>query len=543
MPTDLGEPPPARAGGHSPWMVSGVAVAVLVTVGVLVLRFVDLGDRSMHHDESLDAWWSWRLSTGQGYEYDPVYHGPLRIIVTAGFFRVFGTSDTVARLLPALCGIALIAAPLLVRRTLGRVGTVAAMVAIAISPTMVYFSRFGREDMTFAFAATVFMLSVVEMLREPRRWLPPVIGVSAAVAWAVKESFYITAFIVVTYLVVAGIAMRPPGRPWKEHPFVARLTAVGADPWWWALAGFLAVFVTSFTVFFTDLPGLWRGLVGGLDYWLGQHEVNRGAQPVGFYAVLLVAYEWPLLVLGIAGAVVALRRSGPVEVFLVWSVVAHVVIYSWAGERYPWLLVHQVVPLALLAGLAVDRVAARLRRAGRAGVVGGAVAGAALVAVTGAITIRTVHHNDADPRELMVVVQAGPEVKEVAGRLDLIAEHVTAAGERDPVILVDADAAGSWPMPWYLRDTPGAQYPSLARGVDGPFDAAIVLERSLGEIDTTGYSRERFPIRSTWVVQWRDADPGDWWRWLVWRDVWNDTQSEWMVLLVADEHTDRLSGG
>lgn len=539
MPADQGVPRRPSRLGLPTWQALALSIAAAC---VALLRLADLGGRAMHHDESLDAWFSWRLATGQGYEYDPVYHGPLRIIVTAGFFRLFGAGDTVARLLPALCGLALIATPLLVRRTLGRVGTATAMVALAISPTMVYFARFGREDTTFAFAATVCMLAIVEMLRAPRAWLPPVIGVSAAAAWAVKESFFITAFIVVTYLVVAGVAMRG-GRPWREHPFVARITAVGADPWWWALAGFLAVFVTSYTVFFTDPAGLWRGLFGGLEYWLGQHEVNRGSQPVGFYAVLLVAYEWPLVVLGIAGAVTAIRRPGPVELFLVWSAVAHVIVYSWAGERYPWLLVHQVVPLALLSGLAVDRAVTRVRTAGRGVIAAGAVAAVAMTSFAVATAVRTAHVDDTDPRELMVVVQAGPPVLEVARRLDTVAERVAAEGERTPVILIDADAAGSWPMGWYLRDTPGAQYPSLGGGVDGPFDAAIVLERSLAAIDTTGYVRERFPIRSTWVVDWGAADAGDWWRWLTRREVWNDTQSEWMWLLVADEHADLLPSG
>ncbi|MEZ5298574.1 MAG: hypothetical protein R2697_20545 [Ilumatobacteraceae bacterium] len=76
------------------------AVAVLAAAAVVAIRLWRLGARALHHDESLDAWWSWRLATGQGYEYDPAYHGPLRIIVTAGAYMVFGTSDTVARLLP-----------------------------------------------------------------------------------------------------------------------------------------------------------------------------------------------------------------------------------------------------------------------------------------------------------------------------------------------------------------------------------------------------------------------------------------------------------
>jgi len=43
----------------------------------LVLRFWDLGAKAFHHDESLHAFYSWRLYDGQGYVHDPMMHGPL----------------------------------------------------------------------------------------------------------------------------------------------------------------------------------------------------------------------------------------------------------------------------------------------------------------------------------------------------------------------------------------------------------------------------------------------------------------------------------
>jgi two-component system phosphate regulon sensor histidine kinase PhoR len=43
----------------------------------LVLRFWGLGDKAFHHDESLHAFYSWRLYDGQGYVHDPMMHGPL----------------------------------------------------------------------------------------------------------------------------------------------------------------------------------------------------------------------------------------------------------------------------------------------------------------------------------------------------------------------------------------------------------------------------------------------------------------------------------
>ncbi|MEZ5298573.1 MAG: hypothetical protein R2697_20540 [Ilumatobacteraceae bacterium] len=301
------------------------------------------------------------------------------------------------------------------------------MVGLAISPTLVYFAL-AREDMTFALASTVFMLSAVEMLRTPPV-APSADRGERGRSVAVKESFYITAFIVVTYLVVAGIAMRTPGTPWRAHPFVVKVSAVGADPWWWALAGFLTVFVLVHGALHRSSRPLAR-VVRRSRVLARPTRGQPGSQPVGFYAVLLIAHEWPLLLLGSAGAVVAVRRPGPVGLFLVWSAIAHVVIYSWAGERYPWLLVHQVIPLALLSGLAVGRAADRLRDARRVVQVGVASVAFAMVVFSVATTIRTAHVDDTDPRELLVVVQAGPEVKEVAGQLDLLADRIAAGDDR-----------------------------------------------------------------------------------------------------------------
>ena len=42
------------------------------------LRLWALGDKPLHHDESIHAWYSFKLFTdgGGAYRYDPAYHGP-----------------------------------------------------------------------------------------------------------------------------------------------------------------------------------------------------------------------------------------------------------------------------------------------------------------------------------------------------------------------------------------------------------------------------------------------------------------------------------
>src|SRR3978361_1036005 len=74
----------------------------------LIVRFIGLGNRPFHHDESQDAYFSYIFRKTGDYEYNPLLHGPLRFYLTALMYVLFGDSDFTARLAPALMGLAMI---------------------------------------------------------------------------------------------------------------------------------------------------------------------------------------------------------------------------------------------------------------------------------------------------------------------------------------------------------------------------------------------------------------------------------------------------
>src|SRR5436853_6684403 len=69
----------------------------MLFVGLVVagffLRIHRLGERAIHHDESLHALYSWYLYVGRGYVHDPMMHGPWQFHWTALFYFLFGVSD------------------------------------------------------------------------------------------------------------------------------------------------------------------------------------------------------------------------------------------------------------------------------------------------------------------------------------------------------------------------------------------------------------------------------------------------------------------
>ncbi len=128
----------------------------LMLVG-LVLRFWDLGAKAFHHDESLHAFYSWRLYDGQGYVHDPMMHGPLLFELNALAYLLFGASDFTARLVPALLGTAIIGMPYFLRHELGRAAPSPPSLLFVISPAFLYFSRFIRHDI-YVDAFTLLMV-------------------------------------------------------------------------------------------------------------------------------------------------------------------------------------------------------------------------------------------------------------------------------------------------------------------------------------------------------------------------------------------------
>ena len=140
-----------------------VAWAMLVLVGT-VARFYHLGVRAMSHDESLHSLYSYYLYDAGNYEHNPMMHGPLLFHMNALVYFLFGDNDTTARLMPALFGIGVIAMAYAYRRYIGRAGALAMGLMVTISPSLLFHSRYIRDDIYIAFFALVWVYTAMRYL-------------------------------------------------------------------------------------------------------------------------------------------------------------------------------------------------------------------------------------------------------------------------------------------------------------------------------------------------------------------------------------------
>ena len=224
-------------------------IAVVILVLALVSRFVLLGDRAMSHDESIHTKFSWNLYAGHGFQHNPMMHGPLLFELTALTYHVFGVSDFTSRASVALVGVALVMAPLLFRRWIGRSGAIAASVLLLISPSITYYSRYVRHDALLMLTAVLLLWLVLEYLETGRdRWLSWMVA-CFSVMFATKEAayFYTAIYVGLFFLPFAHRVLTMPWEKKRLFRVFLVLLAVAAV----LGGGFLASFAAGQT---TEIP-------------------------------------------------------------------------------------------------------------------------------------------------------------------------------------------------------------------------------------------------------------------------------------------------
>lgn len=433
-----------------------LAYGALLMIG-FVLRIWDVGARAMHHDESLHAYYAWKLFIGQGYAYDPLTHGPLQFELVPVFYLLFGVGEFAARLLAVVLGTGLIALPYFLRRYLTSPGAVLASLMITVSPALLYYSRFIRDDIYLACFSLILFIALVRYIETHRTGYVYLGAASAALALASMEAAYIVFFIFGTFL--AFVALREFLIE-RTGPVIAAARALSLDTLMTGAAIFIVLTVLFYSTFFTNPDGIWdshhsllspdrRDILGGLTYWKQQHYVQRGGQPWYYYLLLLPLYEQLALVFGVAGAVFAVLRRSFVNSFLVWWAVMALGIFSWAGEKMPWLSIHITLPLILLAALFLGNALA-FRRLWAAAATAVVFLLLLLLEVHSAFALS--YQDGANPTEMLIYVQTSQDVPNVVREIGSVSKRV--AGGNKLAIGLDTNDVGGWPFLWYLRDYP-----------------------------------------------------------------------------------------
>ncbi|MBD48522.1 MAG: hypothetical protein CL891_05470 [Dehalococcoidia bacterium] len=238
----------------------------------LSFRLWELSDRPFHYDESLHAIYSWELFTGMGYRYEAWTHGPMQFFLNALSFSIFSDTDFSVRLPYALAGSALVGLPYFLRKSIGLLGSVAASLMLMFSPSLLYFSRYSRNDIYAAFFALALFILLWRYMHERKdRYLYLTAAVLAGLFITKETTFILLAifFLMLTVisltdlipLIQRRIRLKDLNAPGSFLILMITLTL----PQWSAIS---AVFVTMFDsgiILANDVGG--SGSPIGLPLW------------------------------------------------------------------------------------------------------------------------------------------------------------------------------------------------------------------------------------------------------------------------------------
>ncbi len=482
------------------WFVASLAIMFLA----VVLRFYDLDLVPLHHDEGVNGNFLVRLVREGAYQYNPEnYHGPtlyyfaalfpnlLRILFGAKAQNGIGLTTTAIRFIPALFGLATVGLVFTLRRNLGTIATLSAAFMLAVSPGLVYISRYFIHESLFVFFTFGIVVAALKYYETANVGYLLLAALSAALLFATKETAIISAVVVLLAFLVTHYyrrlrredtnatsqkskKRRAGGTSREPKGFLAQVGGPSKLAFWLliALVLFVAVNILFYSSFFTNFPkGVWDS-IKTFEFWTKTGRRDH-KHPFETYLWWLLLQEPALLLLGAIGAILIVLK--PTKAFALFSAAwafGLIAAYSLISYKTPWLLVNFLVPLALSGGFALQWIYDELRQLDVSAtlrvtalcvvwfVVAGLVPGLMRAQTQKKLHVKTfipgyqtldlnfVNYDNDAGYYVYVYAHTRRELLKLVGEIDRIAQK-TPQGSATGITVVSPEY---WPLPWYFRN-------------------------------------------------------------------------------------------
>ena len=432
------------------------------TIVALALRLPRLGQRPMHGDEAVHADKFRRLLEERFYEYDPnEYHGPTLNYLTlvpawlAGAKDLTQVTEFTVRIVPVVMGVCLVLLLLPMMRGLGAAAAVFAAVLTAISPAMVYYSRYYIQEMLlvcFTFGAIV---SGYRYARSRNVVWALSTGAFLGLMHATKETCVIAfASMFLALLLVLAIEWRNGSIPDLRKKIKPSHLVAGIA----AGAIVSALFFSSFL----SNPGGIADSIRTYTTYLGRAGSSTHVHPWRYYLQTLLYFRfgggpiWTealIVLLAVVGFVAVMTKKNwsgadPALLrFVAFYTLIMTVVYSAIPYKTPWCLLGFLHGMILLAGVgAVTLVRLAPNVIPRLLILGLLLEGSVHLTWQ---AYQSNYEYEADSRNPYVYAHPTAEIFAVVEKMEEYASvHEDGYGMDIQVICPGADY---WPLPWYLR--------------------------------------------------------------------------------------------
>jgi uncharacterized protein (TIGR03663 family) len=435
-----------------------MALAVIVRIG-------ELDKRPMHTDEAVHAIKLGQLLEKGEYHYDSnEYHGP-----TLNYFTLIpawlmsanslqDVSEFTLRIVPVVFGVLLILMTFILLEGLSFSVVIYAAVLAAISPGLVFYSRYYIQEMLLVCFTFGMIVCGYRYTKNKNLYWAVTCGVFAGLMHATKETCIIAFFSMA--FAIACVALME-----KKQDFPSYIVKSVKLPH--IFVGLFSAVVISFlfySSFLTNPSGFADSFRTYATYFNRASENSFHIHPWYYYLDLLTYIEgiekakWNedfIVVFGLLGSFFALREKGYDLIdrklirFFAFYTLIMIVIYSAIPYKTPWCLLGFLHGLTILSAYAVYVIFESVRgRFGRAVLGAVVLIFGIVIPVCQCSIIKSVR--PADPTNPYIYAHTSEDIFKITDRIREVANVNPEA--KDMYIQVVCSDDDYWPLPWYLRD-------------------------------------------------------------------------------------------
>jgi uncharacterized protein (TIGR03663 family) len=475
-----------------------VTLGLLLTVAIaLAFRCPQPTARPMHSDEAVNTIKFRDLLQRGSYKYDPVeFHGPTLPYFTLAWAKLTGAPKDFTRFhegtfraVTIIFGVGLILLLPLVADGLGARSTLCAGLLIAISPAMVFYSRYYIHEMPLVFFSLLALAAAWRYARRAKPVWVIIAGTAVGLMHATKETFVFS-------LVAAAVALTI-NEFWRRRVDATKVLArqkikpvhivIGVFVW-------LGVAAILFSSFFTDAAGPLDSVRTYLPWTHRVEGASPHIHPWNFYLVRLLWYhtargptwsEGLILFLALVAIVAVFRHKLPAGAdanfvrFVTLYTLVLTAIYCAIPYKTPWCLLNFWIGFILLAGVGVmtliEYSSTRARKFTFA---------ALLLIGVGQLSVeawQTSIVRSTRPGNPYAYSQTSPDALELVDQVEALARSHPLGHQM--TIKVMAPDSAYWPLPWYLRDFNNVGWYAVVPAE--PYAPVMIVSRNLdANLDT-----------------------------------------------------------
>jgi len=445
---------------------------ILIIFLALIIRLPNLGSRTMHGDEAVNAFKFSELLEKGSYVYDPQeYHGPALYYLTLPFswlFRQHNLQELTAtglRLEPVALFLLLICSLWIVRRELGRHTILLAGTLMALSPAMIYYSRYYIHEMTFIAFLYHAVFWVFRYMQGKKFRHIILSGIFWGLCLSTKETWIIAAFSWFIAMVCVWFIqkkLQSTGSSSNSERFPARKAGlILLLHWAVAVMVIMLVIIIFYSSFFTDWQGI-RGMFSAYTYYFDRAvESSLHQNPWHFYIERLTYFQieggliWSegiIFFLSILSLIIFRRKSdkGVNKIFIGYLIIftlSLLLVLSIIPYKTPWNLLAFWPGLIILAAASIQHILKMIR------IFPVRVLFLSFLFISVAHLIWQSYQLNTryseSPQNPYVYAHPTRDVVHLADKILKIAK--AQAPESEFIIRISDPKNDYWPLPWYLR--------------------------------------------------------------------------------------------